>query len=768
MNMVCNFTRRYIGKLFLLLALPLLAAAVSSCDDDDDAIVYLPSDLKVGHTVLPDTIKALSTADITILGNGFANGDAITLTNDSSDVYNGNVNSVTAEAITFTLPSNFPQSGKYTVRVVRGEEDVVLGNSYIELVYDFNIQNLAIPAKYKVTPIEDMTISGTGFMDGDVITLAPVTVNKNKETIGAPVKATTVQVSSDQIKIAVPRNLYASAETKFYVGMIRNSRSADLGATSLTFGLEAPVKAGYNLRGVVSCEFQPLEGVVVSDGVDVTTTDANGFYYLNSDKSLGHVFISTPSGYAAATAKGQNTPLNFARLSSKAEEAESHNFELKAEKQHSYVLLNLADMHLANRNNDVKQFEDGFIKDVNSLIKQYKDQGTTVYALTLGDQSWDQYWYTNSFAIPEAMKEIYKINCPVYNCMGNHDNDPYVADNFGAQKPWIENVCPDYYSFNLGNVHYVVLDNINYINNGASKGVIGDRSYTSAIDPVQMNWLKKDLATITDKTKPVALCMHINMHSYPYLNSNHEPVQSVSMASGRDLLAAVADFQNVKILTGHTHVNYDGISNDGRVVEHNTAAVCATWWWTGKNDYAGNHLCRDGVPGGYGILEVTGSNIKQRYKSIGYDLSYQFRTTDLNQVTITADRFAPKCTDATLKATVSKYTHGYEKTNLKDEVLILVFNYGRGWSIKVTENGRELTTTRVSDKDPLHIISYEMQRLNHNATPTDGFCTLNSHKTFKVTASAPNTPLEITVTDPYGNVYTETMERPKAFHALMK
>jgi hypothetical protein len=34
---------------------------------------------------------------------------------------------------------------------------------------------------------------------------------------------------------------------------------------------------------------------------------------------------------------------------------------------------------------------------------------------------------------------------------------------------------------------------------------------------------------------------------------------------------------------------------------------------------------------------------------------------------------------------------------------------------------------------------------------------------FKVTASSANSTLDIKVTDRFGNVYTETMTRPKAF-----
>ena len=66
-----------------------------------------------------------------------------------------------------------------------------------------------------------------------------------------------------------------------------------------------------------------------------------------------------------------------------------------------------------------------------------------------------------------------KINCKIFNIMGNHDNDPYCAGDWIAENKFREVVGPTYYSFNLGSIHYVVLDNVEYINTGGSQGVIG-------------------------------------------------------------------------------------------------------------------------------------------------------------------------------------------------------------------------------------------------------------------------------------------------------
>ena len=162
------------------------------------------------------------------------------------------------------------------------------------------------------------------------------------------------------------------------------------------------------------------------------------------------------------------------------------------------------------------------------------------------------------------------------------------------------------------------------------------------------------------------------------------------------------------------------------------------------------------------------------YKSTGYDRSYQFRAIDLNQVYITLARYAPNATYVPSAEESAELLGGYDVPNTNNEVLINVFNFGEGWSIKVVEedaNGRtfDLTPKRILAKDPTHVISYQMPYINKvNHYPTAGMVSCNSTKIFKVKANSASSTLIITVTDPYGKVYTEKMERPKLFHANMK
>ena len=83
--------------------------------------------------------------------------------------------------------------------------------------------------------------------------------------------------------------------------------------------------------------------------------------------------------------------------------------------------------------------------------------------------------------------------------------------------------------------------------------------------------------------------------------------------------------------------------------------------------------------------------------------------------------------------------------------------------MEVSENGTPLTVSQIvsGEKDPLHLIAYTAKRINKNSKPT--FETNTNYHLFKVTASSATSTLDIKVTDRFGNVYTETMTRPKAF-----
>ena len=505
---------------------------------------------------------------------------------------------------------------------------------------------------------------------------------------------------------------------------------------------------GVTVYGKVSCNDQPVPGVVVSDGVLVTVTDQNGIYQLKSYKERESVFVSVPSGYEPVC-EGI-LPQLWYMLKEDEKTLERVDFKLKdAGDQSSYKLLVLGDMHLANRTGDIHQFED-FVKDVNSYLACHRED--KVYALTLGDMTWDIYWYDEKFGFPEyldLMNKKFKDIC-VYHTMGNHDNDFKGVSDFLAEDPYLHYIAPNYYSFNIGEIHYVVLDNIDCsLYDGTTS-----RNYFVSVTDGQLEWLKKDLEHVSKDT--------------PVILTTHAPVTRPSSPSGfrynyggADQHFRILDGYKVDIITGHTHKvfnvdrtaekNLTGVDN---IFEHNGGAVCATWWWSGHMT-PGIHISVDGSHGGYGIWDIDGKDIEWLYKATGKSESHQFHSYDLNEVkkTITMDL-------GYNKAKFEKYVHNADAYP-NNAILLNIWNYNPAWKITVTENGKELPVKMRWDYDPLHVLALTAKRFSTNDNP--GFTTSWSDHFFEVQATSSDATLEIVVEDEFGHVFKETMERPKEF-----
>lgn len=615
-----------------------------------------------------------------------------------------------------------------------------------------SITGVLIAAHIDATKGSEYSISGKGFVAGDQLYFES---RANLTATGKHI-IKSKNVTADQISFVFPMDIPSDS---YRVSVKRGAQSFLLGTTilNLYFNANIPDKAGMTVKGVVYAAGVGIANVVVSDGFEVTTTDQDGVYYLPSNKKGRYVFVSIPGNYEVAT--NMNAPQFFQRLNLPADVVETKDFELKAVNNEKHAVMILGDMHLARRTDDINQFQKGFLPDVNKSIQAYKSAGNKVYALTLGDMTWESYWYSNNYALPQYLTEMNKIEAMVFNTMGNHDNDPKASGDWESENTYRTIIGPTYYSFNLGKVHYVVLDNIEYLN------VNEARNYNTKIVENQIEWLKKDLATITDKSTPIVVAMHAHLHSNPSLNSSGSETTGYRITNAADFVNALKGFTTVHVVTGHTHINYNvELTTAPNIMEHNTGAVCATWWWTGNVGYAGNHICKDGAPGGYGIWEMQGRDLKWKYKAIGESEDYQFRAYDLNQVHLTKDKYAPAYTGTEWNT----YAAEYANPNKNNEVLINVWNYDKGWKVEVTENGTPLTVNRVRMRDPLHIISYSAQRLNRNAVPTEDFVTTLTAHMFKVKASSPTSTLEIRVTDRFGKVYRESMVRPKTLGYLMK
>ena len=576
--------------------------------------------------------------------------------------------------------------------------------------------------------------SGKGPKTGDVVVL-----KQGAKEITCEIVA--IESDSFSFKIA------PEVETGKYNFCIRRGNMTKA-VRDVQFNIEKRVevnpKDGYNLYGIITCGEEGVPGVVVSDGLEVAVTDENGIYYLKSKEYNQTVFMSVPSGYEA-TSNGV-IPKFHKKVDGNPSTTERADWTLTKVDNKDHVMYVLGDMHLANRTNDLGQFA-VFTDDLNKQIAANKSKKQ--YALTLGDMTWDLYWYDNKYDLYSYVETINSSlsGIQIFHTIGNHDHEMNMAGDFNTVTAYKNVVAPTYYSFNIGDVHYVVLDNILCTNDGS-----GSRTYESSLTADQIEWLRKDLSYV-DKSKTVVITMHAQMYS-------EAGKDSMEFASE---LESICNGYKTHVMSAHTHVvwNNDKIADKG-IFHHNSGAICGTWWWTGYYT-SGLGLCKDGSPAGYYVYNMNGNDVKWRFKPTGKDFSHMFRTYDRNEIVLSGSNFTPSA-DASKATAFEKSASHWVSPSADNYVYINVFDYDPSWKIEITENGKALSYEVIKVKDPLHLAAYEAKRYNANANPTSSFLasTVNSH-IFRVKASAANTALEIKVTDRFGNTSSESMKRPKAF-----
>ncbi len=560
---------------------------------------------------------------------------------------------------------------------------------------------------------------------------------------------------------------------------VEGTGTKTLNITGKTASSTSNTQLQTNIVGTVTCSGVGVEGVVVSDGYVVTTTDANGNYALYSEKKNGYVFISLPSGYEIyenyKTSAGEKifTPF-WQPLKYTAAKSETHNFKLKVKNNDNHYMLIGADTHISTASSQT-QFYNYFISAVK---KELKDAGTTpLYSTLLGDLTCNYHWYRYNF-FPASFYTLMETDgypLKLFPVMGNHDHDSNADDglnsDFASTARYRQTFGPSYYSYNLGKIHYVILDDTYFLNTHVPDKTYsyatGEQDYNNYIDDYQLEWLKKDLQYV-DKSTPIFIEAHI-----PVWQINHSTfIARENLTNGGAnstilLSNILKDFETVHIVTGHTHYNYHvHPAAYPNIHENNVAAVCAVWW--GTEPLSGRHNCSDGSPGGYELYTIRGKDISWQYHSLEPNNNSQFHVVDMNPVkeAYRTDETIFGITDYSKNGSAEWSATRQNYATIEDNCLLLnIYNYDTDWQIEVTEEGKQLQAVRGNYEDPVHYMSYDYPQYKKSKTIGRDARTIATTHIFKIQCATPDADVNVKVTDPFGNIYTETIHRPMTWDA---
>lgn len=449
------------------------------------------------------------------------------------------------------------------------------------------------------------------------------------------------------------------------------------------------------IRGRVLTNGQGLRGVAVSDGRIVVQTNSSGEFELISGTDREFVFVSLPSGYEIQ--KQANGSASFFQRIDHSKSEQNLSFDLKksvnSDENHHFLVL--ADTQIQNEY-EVNQLLTVAAPDVQKTIASLDDPN--IFGIGCGDLVFDKLEL-----FKEYNQSIQMYNIPFFQVVGNHDMDFGGRSDATTTGTFKSHFGPTYYSWNRGEVHYVVLDDVFYLGTGTK--------YIGHIPEEQLAWLEQDLKLV-EKGKTVVVSLHIPSYTgavtrYPERDTLGGTV------SNREHLYRMLEGYNAHLMSGHTHFNDNMIS--GRVFEHCHGTVCGAWW--------SGPICYDGTPNGYAIYESKGSELQWKYKGTGLDINEQFRV----------------------------YQTGYHK-DFPDQMSLNCWNYDPAWEISWFENGiRKGAPEKRLAVDPwsteLHL-GPDLPARRQWVEPQ-----LNDHMFFFKPESKEN--LVVEAKDRFGNVYSK-------------
>jgi len=360
-----------------------------------------------------------------------------------------------------------------------------------------------------------------------------------------------------------------------------------------------------------------IAGVSVSNGVNVVQTDNKGYYELpvGNDNIL---FIIKPKGYQVPVNKSNQPAYYYIHkpLGSPADfkyKGSEPTGRLPKSVDFALIPYNEPTTFTSLVFGDPQAYTleevDYFAKGVVAELKGIKNIG---FGLSLGDLVGDNLGLHSPY-----IKAVSEVGVPWYNLIGNHDMNYDAKTDSLSDETYEKNFGPANYSFNYGNAHFIILDDILYPDPRDGK------SYWGGFRKDQLDFVENDLKFVA-KDKLIVLAFHIPL----FIGEADSPFRKEDRQRLFDILK---DYPNTLSMSAHTHLqrhNFygkaDGWNQEKPHHEYNAGTTSGDWY-SGEFNEQGvpASTMRDGTPKGYAFLTIDNNKYKIDYKVAGKPKEYQ-------------------------------------------------------------------------------------------------------------------------------------------------
>ncbi len=380
-----------------------------------------------------------------------------------------------------------------------------------------------------------------------------------------------------------------------------------------------------NENGILDTGEKGIEGVKVSNGVDVVKTNTQGQYEIElPPESI--LFISKPANYRVPLNDVQLPQFYYCHYPNGTPDVAAWKWPVikptgPLPKTINFALLEGAvpdafkAMGFADPQTTTNEELDMMRKDIIDAL--FGNPYEAEFGLVAGDV------VNDNLALYERHNKLMsQIGIPMWNVPGNHDLNKESPNNKYATETYRSVFGPDYYSFDYGQVHFLALNNIGHLGKG--------KGYEGHIDAKQMKWIENDLKDVPSD-KLVMIITHIPLLTYA---SNRSFSKSINTVNFDELLRILGRFKYVYAIAGHdtsnswkVEINHTHGWHGYPFIAHTLAEVRGSGWHSGPRDEQGvrQATMQDGNPNGFYVFCFDGHKVKPQFVPAGGDPNDRLR-----------------------------------------------------------------------------------------------------------------------------------------------